>query len=238
MATQTATPGRTIDRLFYAVMALAAAAIVFVGFARTYYLKAYFGAAPLTPLVHLHGLLFTSWIVLLMAQVLLVAAGRTDLHRRLGIAGGVLAVLMVDIGVATAIGFARRALATPGVMAPGDPPPLVFLAIPFGDLAVFSTLVGAALWLRRKTAAHKRLMLVATIGLLPAAFGRLVTTPVGYFGLTDLVLAACVLYDVAAHRRIHPAYLWSGVLLVASQPARLYVGGTETWLSVARWLTA
>jgi hypothetical protein len=72
-------------------MAIVAALTVFVGFAPTYFLKALFGAPSLSPLLHVHGLLFTSWIVLLAAQTALVAGRRTDVHRRLGLAGGVLA---------------------------------------------------------------------------------------------------------------------------------------------------
>jgi hypothetical protein len=49
-------------------MAVASVITVFVGFAPLYYLGHYFGAPPLTPLVHLHGLIFTNWIVLFLAQ--------------------------------------------------------------------------------------------------------------------------------------------------------------------------
>jgi hypothetical protein len=229
---------RRPDRLFYAGMAVVAAAIVFAGFSRTYFLKAYFGTGPLPPLVHLHGLLFTSWIALFFTQATLVAARRTDVHRRLGVAGGALAVLMIVVGFRVAVAAARR-----GASAPGGPPPLVFLVIPLGDILVFSMLVGAAFHFRRRVEIHKRLMVVATIGLLTAAIARLpfafilATGPLAFFGLTDLVLVACVLYDSAVHRRVHPAYVWGGLLLVLSQPLRLAIAGTGAWLSFARWLT-
>jgi hypothetical protein len=219
-------------------MAVLAAAIVFAGFAPSYYLKGWYGTPPLpSPLVHLHGMLFTSWIVLLLTQVTLVAARRTDLHRRLGVAGGLLAVVMVVVGVLTAIGEARRLSAAPGSLA------LVFLVTPLGDMLVFSILVAAAFRFRRQGEAHKRLMLVATIDLLTAAIARLpfdfirANAPLAFFGLTDLVLGVCVLYDLAARRRVHPAYVWGGLLLVASQPLRLALGGTRAWLAFARWLT-
>jgi hypothetical protein len=182
-------------------------------------------------------MLFTSWILLLLTQVTLVAARRAGLHRRLGVAGGLLAVVMVVVGVLTAIGEARRLSAAPGS------PALVFLAIPLGDMLVFSILVTAAFHFRRRSEAHKRLMLVATIGLLTAAIARLpfdfirTNGPRAFFGLTDLVLGVCVLYDLASRRRVHPAYVWGGLLLVASQPLRLAVAGTGAWLAFARWLT-
>jgi hypothetical protein len=96
------------DRWFFSGMAVAAALTVFVGFGRTYYLGRFFGAPPLSALVHLHGLVSTSWILLFLTQTSLIAAGRTDLHRRLGAAGGVLAMLVLVVGYLTAIEAARN----------------------------------------------------------------------------------------------------------------------------------
>src|SRR6516162_2932141 len=96
------------DRHFFTGMALVAAFTVFIGFAPTYYLKNVTGAPPLPPLVHVHGLLFTAWIILLMAQTSLVAMKRTDLHRRLGIAGAVLAGLMTVVAYVTALSALHR----------------------------------------------------------------------------------------------------------------------------------
>jgi hypothetical protein len=238
MATHAGARGRRPDRLFYVLLAVVASLLVFAGFARTYYLKVYFEARPLPPLVHLHGFVFTCWFVLFLVQVTLVAVKRTDLHRRLGVAGGLLALLMLLVGVTTAIAAAKR-----GFGPPGGPPPLVFLTIPFGDILVFSILVGAGFYFRRQSETHKRLMLLATIGILTPAIARLpfafilAAGPLAFFGLTDLFLAACVFYDTVARRRLHPAYLWGGLLIVVSQPLRLALGGTGVWLTFARWLT-
>jgi hypothetical protein len=238
MATREQLPPVRRNRFFYVAMTVTAAAIVFAGFARTYYLKHLFANAPIVPLVHLHGFLFTSWIVLLFTQVTLVAAHRTDLHRRLGVLGGILASLMVIVGPMTAIAAAKR-----GFVVPGGPPPLVFLAIPFFDIVVFAILVGCALYFRRRPEIHKRLMLVATIAILPPAIARLpfafilANGPVAFFGLADLILLACIGYDSIVHRRLHSAFLWSGLLLIASHPLRLLIGGTGAWLAFAHWVT-
>jgi len=114
MASQAAVTGKRRDHIFYTGLAVVAAAIVFAGFARTYYLRDLFGGPPLPPLVHLHGALFTSWLVLLLSQVTLVAAKRTHIHRRLGVAGGVLAAFMIVVGTITAIQAARRGVTPPG----------------------------------------------------------------------------------------------------------------------------
>src|SRR5271165_1110778 len=83
------------DRRFYLVMAVASAVLVFLAFARTYYLKAYFGTPQLTALVEFHGVVFTTWMVFFVAQTALIASNRPSVHRRLGYAGGALASVMV-----------------------------------------------------------------------------------------------------------------------------------------------
>jgi hypothetical protein len=68
------------DRLFAAGISIAIILTVVVGFAPTHYLKGYFGGAPLTPLVHMHGLVFTFWggLLLLISQAVRLAVGHTD----------------------------------------------------------------------------------------------------------------------------------------------------------------
>ncbi|HMF57971.1 MAG TPA: hypothetical protein VK619_16630 [Pyrinomonadaceae bacterium] len=229
--------GRRRERLFYTGMAVAIVATVFAGFARTYYLRTYFGAPPLMPLLHLHGIVFTSWLVLFIAQTTLVAAKRIDVHRRLGIVGGVIAVLMVVVGAITAVVRAKQ-----GAAPTGDTSPLAFLVIPLGDLLVFSILVGAGFYFRRRADVHKRLMLLATISILAAAIARLPfdllkAGPPAFFGLTDLFILACLLYDLIRRKRVHRATVLGGLLIIASQPLRLMIASTHAWIAFATWLT-
>jgi len=238
MASGTVTD-RSRERMFYTGMATLSAAVIFAGFSRTYYLKALFANLPLTPLVHLHGMVFTCWLVLFITQTALVAAKRTDLHRRLGVFGAVLAGVMIVVGPMTAIAAAKR-----GFGVPGGPGPLVFLTIPLFDILVFAILVAAGLSYRQRPDVHKRLMLLATISILPPGIARLpfhfilAAGPLAFFGLADLVLLACATYDTITKRRLHPAYLWGGLLVIVSHPLRLAIGGTSTWLAFARWLTS
>ena len=224
------------DRRFFMGMALVIAAIVFAGFAPTFYLRTFYHPEPLQSVFQVHGLVFSAWVVLFVVQTALVSARRTDIHRRLGVVGGGLALLMLVVGYQAAVTAARRGFSTPGL-----PPPLVFFAVPVFDLLVFATLVGAALYLRRTPAAHKRLMLLATIAVLTAAIARLpYVLPLGppaFFGLTDLLVVAAMVYDWRTRGRVHPAMLWGGLFLIASQPLRLAVSGTDTWLALATWLT-
>ena len=226
------------DRLFYSAMAVAMALTVFIGFARTYYLSAYFGTTttfsggPFSAVVRLHAALFTTWVLLFVAQTSLVARHRVALHRRLGIAVAALGAMMVVMGTATALQGALRGAAPPGI------DPRTFLAIPLGDMAAFTLLLTAALWLRANKEAHKRLMLLAYTAILAAAVARipgvLPLGPLWFYGLTFLpVLALGVTYDLTTRRRIHSAYLWGGGLLILSVPVRLAISTTPGWRSLA-----
>ena len=230
---------RRREHVFYMGMAIAIVATVFVGFAPTYYLRSFSGRDGLMPLLHLHGFVFTSWIVLLMVQTSLVAANRVDLHRRLGIAGAVIAALMVAVGLLTAVTRAKQ-----GAAPPGGPPSLVFLAVPFVDMLIFPTLVSAGFYFRRRPDVHKRLMLLATISILAAAIARLPlgtllqAGPPAFFGLTDIFIVALIIYDLITRRRIHRATAVGGLLIIVSQPLRLMLAGTAAWMSFATWLTS
>jgi hypothetical protein len=222
------------DRFFYTGMAVVAALIVFAGFARSYYLKSFFGTPALPPVFHLHGLLFTCWIALFVTQTSLIAARRTVVHRRLGVAGGFLFVLMLIAGAAAATASVRR-----GFTPPGGPPPLMFFIIPVGDLVAFASLCGAALYARRRPDTHKRLMLLATISLLTAPIARIPFVGGGiltFYALTDLLIIAAFVYDRLTRGRVHPALLWGGALLVLSQPLRIALAGTTAWLAFAKWV--
>jgi hypothetical protein len=225
------------DRRFYTGMSLLIAAIVFAGFSRTFYLSPWLHGPALSPLRIVHGAAFSAWILLFVTQTTLVAAGRTDIHRRLGIAGVVLAVGMVVLGTVLAISNAREGRAPPGI------PPRVFLIIPLFDMLVFAPLVTAAVWYRHRPETHKRLMLLATLSLLAAAVARLPTAlaavgPPFYFGVVDLLVLTGVLYDLVTRRAVHPVYVWGGLAVFASQVIRLALSGTGAWLAVSTWLTS
>ena len=92
-------PGRRYDHVFFTSLIVTMLGSVFLGFARSYFLAGVYHAPPLTPILHIHGGVFSLWMLVLLAQTTLVSAGRVDLHRKLGMAGFVLACLMVVLGV-------------------------------------------------------------------------------------------------------------------------------------------
>jgi hypothetical protein len=223
------------DRGLYTWAALAAVLVVFAGFARTYYLKGFFGTPALTTLVHVHGLMMTLWFVLFAVQVWLVEAHRVALHRRLGVYGGVLAAGVIAVGTLTAITAASLG------HSPG-PPPLVFLTVPLGDMVLFTVLVALGLAYRHRAAIHKRLLLLSTLGMLTAAIARIpidVLRQGGiplFFALTDICILCCIGVDVMKTRRLHPALGFGLLFVVGSQVFRLWLSGTPQWLQFATWL--
>lgn len=241
MATRSPTLSRwNAERLFYSGMALAMLATIFIGFAPSYYLRglvepyAPVPLLPMTPVSHLHGILFSAWTALFVTQTWLVGAGRPDIHRKLGLIGFALLPAMIVVGLLAALYGAVRHAGPPMI------PPLQFLAVPLFDIPVFATLIGVALWKRREAQTHKRLMLLTMVGMMGPAIGRLplpamLPPPVVIFGIPDLFLLALVAWDFASRGRLHKATVWGGALLVGSQVLRVAVMTTPAWLAFAAW---
>lgn len=222
------------DRRFYMTMSVVIAAIVFAGFAPTYYLKQHFGAPSLDLVIHLHGLAFSTWIALFFTQTVLIANGRADIHRKLGVFGAALAVLMIVLGTIAAVHAIRTNHTPPGI------DPRSFLVLPLFDIAIFAILVGTGIALRRQSETHKRLMLLATICMLDAAIARLPGMfelgPPAFFAAQDLLIVVGVAYDYITRGRVNPAYIWGGLFIVLSQPIRLIVSGMPFWLAFGDWI--
>jgi hypothetical protein len=173
--------------------------------------------------VHMHAAVYVSWLVLLTVQTVLIGRGRVTTHRRLGIFGAGLAALVVVTGLMATYVVENRMLGTPRA----DP---AFISTLLEDVLIFGSLAGAALALRHDAAAHKRLMLLATMSLLQAGFirwwGAVMYRTFGhgflggwmadYLGVTLLVLAIGV-YDLVTRRRLHPAYVLGTIWLLSWQ---------------------
>jgi hypothetical protein len=216
-------------------MALSMLATVFIGFAHTYYLAGVFHAPLPSRIIHLHGATFSCWILLLVTQTSLVAAGCVDVHRRLGIAGFLLAVLMVVLGVLAATDSLVREAGTAGL------DPKFFYIIPVTDMLIFATLIFFALRARSNPPAHKRFIFVATTALLIAAIAR---WPLGFVFRNAPVaallsygfLAILVGYDLWSTRTVHRATIWAGAFLIFVQQIRLPIGKTVAWHAFAGWV--
>lgn len=228
-------PGRRYDHVFFNVMAIAMFLTAFAGFARTYFLAGMFRAPLPSLIVHIHGAAFTAWVVLLVVQTSLVSAGRTDLHRRLGVAGFLLGCLMVVLGVLAATDALVRA---------GGPPgrdPKAFYIVPLTDMIIFVVCLYSAFRARFNPSAHKRYIYVATSALLIAAIGRMpLPFPDRRVLLAGLLSNVFILilagYDWWSTRTIQRATLWAGAFVLFIQQVRLPISTSGVWLAFANWV--
>ncbi len=219
------------DRIFHTGMAVACLLTAFVGFGPTYFFKPVHPSPPLSPLLHVHGLVFTAWLVLLIVQSGLVRADRVDLHKRLGIFGAVLAAFVVILGFMVAVYGARSGASADGMV------PLAFMIFPFGQTLMFGGFVGVGLWKRRQPELHRRLILLGTICLLTPAISRMVDKrSVLAMFLTLIFVVVAMVHDWKSRRRVHPVYIWGGVILLLSGPVRAAIGNSAAWQSFAGFL--
>jgi len=199
--------------------------IVVSGFTPTLYLRPVFNPPAIPGYLFLHGITLTAWFVWLCVQTLLIQSGRTAMHRRLGVAGAVLAAIVPFAGLMATSGAVGRLTAS-GLDLNGDASVLgigvngVSLlqfasGVVWGNIAnaiSFAVLAWTGILLRRRTAAHKRLMLLATVAILGPALARLARLP--YFGgeggpfiliVALTLLAIVIVHDVVTMRKVHPA---------------------------------
>jgi hypothetical protein len=177
--------------------------------------------------VHLHALLFMSWLVLFIVQTSLIATHRVKVHRKLGYSGVALAAAMIVVGGRTAVEAARLGAVPPGAN------PWSFMAIPFGDITTFAIFVlGAALW-RKNKEKHKRLMILASACLMSAPLvrmpGVLSVGPLLAYGLTLLFPIAGVVYDRLSRGRVHPVYWWGLTIIALGIPVRVALLASPAW---------
>jgi hypothetical protein len=223
---------------FFAWIALALAIFTVIGFSRTYYFRFLTDLPPLTTLVHLHGAVFTAWLVVFVAQTRLVAAKRVDLHMKLGITAVVIAVLVLVVGFLTVAVKANE----PRIHPSGLTPPQ-FTIVGMTSLALFAAFVGLGIALRRRADVHKRLMVLAMIAVLTPPSSRVLTM----LGLREyfvylvpvvpaLFLAWCFIADWRRHRRVHPVFVAGGLVIVGLWPLRLMAGSSEWYQPIGEWI--
>jgi hypothetical protein len=193
-----------------------------------------------------HGLLYFLWLLIFVVQTLLVQVRKVSLHRTLGTASMFLAAAMVVTGYIAVVAMTRRGFDFSGDLALSTDPlgPVSQMIFPLSEAFEFGILVLAGYIWRRNPAAHKRLMLFATIAILPGAFAHFV----GYYYPLHahpwllntpvlLVLTVPALYDFIQFRRIHPVSLWVGAgLFTANAAINNWIGASNWWHRLAEWM--
>jgi len=220
------------DDVFFPVMSLVIFGVVFFGFAQSYFLAGMVRAKLPNLLVHIHGAIFVSWILLLIVQNFLVALRKVKWHMALGVLGLVLPPLMVVFGVLTLFDSIRR-------NATGLPPQLLLVG-DSEELILFAVLIGWAMIVRRKPAAHKRLMILGTMAILGPAINRwpfpdAIRLP-ATVALTLVLPLIVVAYDLWSMRRVQRETLIGTSLIVVVALTLIPVVNLPIWQPVVRWI--
>ncbi len=232
------TAGR--GRLLYIGSALGIMLLAVPAFTRTYWAPMVRGTVSLHPAIHVHAVLFFAWLALLVTQSWLPLRGRIAAHRALGLAGIAIAALMVFAGVVAAIVSLKAGLPGPRPVAARTA-----AALSFGGMVLFSTFVIAGIANIRRPDWHKRLLLLANLGILQAAIARwiMLIPAIGQplrilIGavIVDALLLIVVLVDARAQRRLHPAWLVGAALLITVQCVRVVIVPTDGWIGFTGWL--
>jgi hypothetical protein len=199
------------------------------------------GAVDVLPIIHLHAVIFSGWLGLLIAQAVLAGTGRIALHMKLGQIGILYGALLIIVGEATAFSaFGAR------VRAGNLPEAEARLFAPVTDLLVFAPFLAAAWIYRRKPEVHKRLIVVATTILLIAPAHRAVNwlfggppppvLPVLLLWLAPIALGLAV--DLVRRRLVHPVYLFGIAAVVFLKFFRRPLATTEVWKDFVGWVTS
>lgn len=220
----------TFEHRFFLTVAILFPLITVIGFAPSYYFKSLSNTPPLPGLlVHAHGLVMSAWVILFSVQACLISAKKIRLHMTLGMFSVVLAVAMIVLGIATAIGAAERGAAPPGFT------PHQFLIVPLGDIAIFGILFFAAIYYRKDAATHKRLLLVTVVMMLGPSIARIPSPlaemlgPLYIFGVPALIGICLLAGDSYRNRAVHPTFAIAMIGTLLSIPLRLAISHTAAW---------
>jgi hypothetical protein len=211
-------------------MALAMAVLVVWGFSHTIDASLFHANPPRPLLLWLHGAAFSTWAVFFILQSALVRVRKVSLHRSLGWFGAGLVMVMVPLGFTIAVIMARFdtvVLHQQGADA--------FLSVPFADMIIFGPCVAMAVYWRKKSEYHRRLVFIASCQLMDAAIGRFdfwFNHSIFYVGLDFLIVLGMV-RDRVVDGRFHKMYLYALPPMIAIQSLAIYA-----WRVNPRWWQA
>ena len=204
------TPLHAWDRNFFLMLLVVIWSGIAAGFVPDILAHEAGGHVAFAPIVHVHALFYVGWLVLLTTQMALIRTRHADIHRRLGLIALAMIPAMAVLGPATALVMGRREFGTPD----GDP---LLLSVIFLDALNFAVIASMGLWMRRDAFAHRRLMILATVFVSDAGFGRWLGPPIAKltgtgavsfflqnYIMTLILVSAMALYDLRTRARLHP----------------------------------
>ncbi len=234
-------------RWIYVALALSMSVTAYWGFAYTYFLPVFAGTYPdVSPVVHIHGWSFFLWFLLLPVQPILMATGRRRTHMTLGAASVALAAVMVFTGILVASVRIEQGLSAT------DPDVFTMFWKVFGQLIMYNMVLfvgfyGTAIARRAQPDLHKRMMVLASACVLPAAIFRIIVGLGGYNWLETpgWVMPACMLlpsvfivaamaHDRIARGAVHGAYKIGLAALLLLYGFGIVTAGTPVGDAVSR----
>lgn len=225
---------RFLNQYFYFSMSLLIALVVMYGFSHTVDRNLLHATPPRPWILWLHGILFSGWLIFFIFQSALVRTGNVKLHRLTGWFGAGLGVLIPVLGIATAIIIHRFNFIhfhAAAVQLPPTPANNTFISIQALDMIGFTVFFWLAIYWRKKPEFHRRLVLIATIALTAAGFGRWPMIPLqwSYVGVDALILLG-VTRDLIVNRQIHVVYRFALPTLIVCQIFAVHI-----WLHHPDW---
>ncbi|MGA8503852.1 MAG: hypothetical protein WB683_20045, partial [Candidatus Sulfotelmatobacter sp.] len=186
-------------------------------------------AVPRPFILWINGAAFGGWIALFIFQSTLVRVHKVSWHRFIGWFGAGLAAVMVPLGVTTSIVMARFNIVR---LHQDARDAHAFLSIPFYDMIAFGVLIGLAIYWRKKPELHRRLIFIATCGLMDAPTARFdyVFDHNLFFPCLDLLIVLGVVRDLLVERRVYKVYRYALPVLIVGQSLAVYMWrGDPSW---------
>ncbi len=235
-------------RLLYTTFAGLLLVLTFLGFQFFYLRGQAYPGRPLMPetraIVIAHGLLMSVWMLLMVAQPALIAAGRRRLHMALGKVGALIAAGIIVVGPLTAVAVVKHGpeFSLWGLNRHQ------FLAVPLLSIVAFAGFIGLGIAMRRRAEIHRPMMFLGTLAILAAATDRIAPV-VGLYGdsvwgrlfgpfFPALVIGAVFLAVKTALTRRFDRPLGLGLaVLVLFEASVLRIATTDLWARFASWIT-
>jgi hypothetical protein len=220
-------------------MGVVAVFAICVGFGRTYAAPMMRGTFVGPRILHVHGALALAWVLLFVAQPLLVRWRAFSAHRRLGYVGLPLALAvagtMIPAGLYSTIRDSDAGLGSIAIS------PLLGVIT---SAILFVALVTAGVVARRDREAHSRWLLLATLLVIWPAWFRFrhwfpqVPHPDFWFGvvLPMAWVMVAIIRDRVVRGAVHPVLLFAGTGLILEQGFELFAFDTPLWRATANAL--
>ncbi len=232
---------RQSQNMLFIVGAIVLTLIVFSGFIPSYWIPISSSSQSFPWFLHLHAFLFFGWVVLFLLQATLVAKNQVSIHRQVGMVGALWALAAIVTGLYMVIITTYRDMdLIDGSFG------AVITFIPLSQVCMFTGFIALALVNIKRPMVHKRFMMLAALVAITPAIARLAITAIG--GTTPVTVASIFLvsnglivtvawYDAVRHHRLHPVFLYGGLVILFVRVLRVPFAMSPLWRSIAESLS-